>query len=286
MVKYPGRPRVRRGGDVKHRAWAIALLSILIIACRAHGQELRATVQGEVARPGTYEVQRGDRLSSLIERAGGFTDNAWLRGAALIRETAPISKEAALRDRIARILRETPAKAGEEERHREFLSALQSLAPAPRLPVKLSHPRLMKGSDVDLPLEDGDVLVVPSKTGIVTVVGSVKSPGASSLYEAKTDPDAYIRRAGGFTGEADRKHVYLLKADGTAIPLSREWIRWNIKASRWEIPSFQEPGPRVEAGDTIVVPKQPRAAWARTSEDLRRLLMEIHTLTGTRVDPP
>ncbi|HZW36049.1 MAG TPA: SLBB domain-containing protein, partial [Candidatus Deferrimicrobiaceae bacterium] len=196
---------------MKYRAGAIALLAILIFARGAFGQELRATVQGEVARPGTYDAQKGDRLSSLIEQAGGFTDNAWLRGAALIRETARASKEASLRDQIARILRNIPAKAGEEGRNREFLSTLQSLLPAARLPVKLTHPRLMKGTDDDLPLEDGDVLVVPSKTGIVTVVGSVKSPGASSLYEAKTDPDAYIRRAGGFTGEADRKHVYLLK---------------------------------------------------------------------------
>ncbi|HZW36316.1 MAG TPA: hypothetical protein VFF01_05200, partial [Candidatus Deferrimicrobiaceae bacterium] len=112
------------------------------------------------------------------------------------------------------------------------------------------------------------------------------SPGAVSPYEAKKDAETYIRRAGGFTEEADRKHVYLLKADGTAIAISREWIRWNLKSSRWEIPAFQEPGPQVEAGDTVVVPKQPHAAWARNSKNLRRLLMEIHALTGVRVDPP
>jgi protein involved in polysaccharide export with SLBB domain len=271
---------------MNHRAWVITFISILIFTCRAFGQDLRTTVQGEVARPGTYGAQQGDRLSSLIERAGGFTDNAWLRGAALIRKTSGASKEEALHGMVARIQRETPAPPGEEERKREFIATLQSLAPAPRLPVKLAHPRLMKGTGDDLPLEDGDVLLVPSKTGIATVIGSVKSPGAVSLNDAKTDPEAYIRKAGGFTAEADQKHVYLVKADGTAIPLSREWIRWNPKASRWEVSAFQGPGPRVEPGDTIVVPKRPRATWARTSKDLRRLLMEIHVLTGVRVDPP
>ncbi|PWB62250.1 MAG: hypothetical protein C3F14_10145, partial [Deltaproteobacteria bacterium] len=163
---------------------------------------------------------------------------------------------------------------------------LQTLAPIPRLPVKLAHPRLLKGTGDDLPLEDGDVLAVPSKSGTVAVTGAVESPGVVSLDEAKTDPAAYIRRAGGFTENADRKHVYLLKADGTALPVYRKWIRWNVKAARWEIPAFQGPGPRVEAGDTVVVPKQARAAWARSSKDLRRLLMEIHALTGVRVDPP
>jgi polysaccharide biosynthesis/export protein len=271
---------------MKRLARAIALFSILFFAFRAFGQEIRATVQGEIARPGTYAAQMGDRLSSLIERAGGFTDNAWLRGAALTRKTAHVSKEAALSHRVARIRGEARSMPGEEDRIREFLSALQRLEPEPRFPVKLAHPRLMKGSDDDLPLEDGDVLLVPPKTGIVTVIGAVVSPGGFTTTSAKTDPEECIRRAGGFTGEADPKHVYLLKADGTAIPGSREWIRWNAELSRWEIPAFQGPGPRVEAGDTVVVPKQPRAAWTRSSEDLPRLLMEIHALTGIRVDPP
>jgi hypothetical protein len=69
--------------------------------------------------------------------------------------------------------------------------------------------------------------------------------------------------------------------------LSREPIRWNPGESRWEIPVLIESAPRIEPGDTLVVPKKPaRSAWARDNRNLPLLLMEIHALTGVLVDPP
>jgi len=275
---------------LKFRTWAIVCLpAIMIIAGDAFGQQIRVSVQGEVAQPGEYAVRKGDRLSSLLERAGGFTDNAWMDGAAISRHSALAQAEARLRDLVSRIERKVFAVPGEEARKREFLLKLSELAPVGMIPVRLAHPRLLKGSDGDLPLEDGDSLLVRSKKDLVAVIGAVRTPRtfSPSSSSSKTDPGNYVREAGGYADDADRKHAYLIKADGTATPLFREWIRWNASKPRWEIPSFSEPSPQVEPGDTIVVPRKPApSSWARDIDGLPRLLLEIHVLTGVRIDPP
>jgi protein involved in polysaccharide export with SLBB domain len=253
----------------------------------APAQEINATVSGAVARPGTYAVRKGDRLSSLIERAGGYADNAFLRGAALARDSARERNRKALEAAISRLEKLAFSTPGDEASKRGFLERLGRLSPGRRLPVRISHPRLLKGTDDDLPLEDGDVLTIPAKTGVAAVFGAVRMPGPVLLDVPKAIVRDVIDKAGGYAEVADRKHVYLLRADGTTLPLPRGWIRWNPRESRWEIPSLGEPGPSVEPGDTIVVPGKPApASWANGIRGLPRLLMEIHALTGERVDPP
>jgi len=272
---------------MKNRARAIVFLAMILIPSGALGQDTSVTILGAVRRPGTYMFSKGERLSSLLVRAGGIADNAWLGGAVLSRESAMAQKERLLHDLISRIEREVFAKPGEEEQKREFIETLAKLRPGKLVSVRLAHPRLLKGSEDDLPLEEGDALYVLSKTDTVTVIGAVKMPGTGSPCPPKTDPKDCIRRAGGFAENADREHVYRLKADGTAHSLSRKWIRWNPKESRWEMPAFLEPAPSVEPGDTVVVPRKPvRSTWALVIRDLPQLLMEIHALTGVQVDPP
>ncbi len=271
---------------MRNRAGAIVLPAMILFACAALAQDANVTIRGEVNRPGTYALSDGEKLSSLIERAGGFSDNAWLSGASLFKESEIHRKGEALRTLVSRIERETFAKPGEEERKRAFIDRLSGIKPLGRIPVRLAHPRLLKGSRDDLPLEGGDALIVPSKTEPVTVVGAVRNPDAVFPYVPDTDPKEYIRKAGGSADDAARELAYLLRAAGTAIPLSREWIRWNPGDSRWEIPAFREPATKVEPGDTIVVPRKPVASGgARNLRNLPRLLMEFHALTGVRVDP-
>ena len=273
---------------MKFRTWAIVCLpAIMIIAGDAFGQQIRVSVKGEVAQPGEYAVRKGERLSSLIERAGGFTDNAWMDGAAISRHSALAQAEARLRDLVSGIERKVFAVPGEEARKREFLLKLSELPAIGSIPVRLAHPRLLKGSDGDLPLEDGDSLLVRSKKDPVAVVGAVRTPRTFSPSSSKTEHGYYVREAGGYAEDADRRHAYMIKADGTATPLFRERIRWNEGRSRWEIPAFSETSPHVESGDTIVVPRKPApSSWVRDIADLSRILMEIHVLTGVRIDPP
>ena len=274
------------------KEWTGAFLFTLtaISGCSAaHAQEIGATVLGSVARPGAYAFQKGDRLSSLVERAGGYADNAFLRGAALTRDSARAGNRKTLDDAISLLEERAFAAPGDEDRMRGFFDGLKKLSPVTRLPIRLAHPRLLKETEDDLPLEDGDSLAIPARTDKITVAGEVKNGGSriELPYGAKTRFEDYLRMAGGLTGDADPDHAYLIKADGTAAPLARGPVRWNTEQSRWEISALVGHGPSIEPGDTIVVPGKPaRSTWARSIRDLPRLLMEIHALTGVRVDPP
>ncbi len=265
---------------------AAAVLSTIALAAGAFAQEFTATVRGEVARPGPYAFQQGERLSSLIEKAGGFTDNAWLRGAVLLRRSARESQErelAEIVDRLASLLR---AFKDLSEQEQAFLAAVSSLSPAGRVPVRLSLPRLLKGTSDDIELEEGDDLFVPEATGTVAVTGAVEFPGAVPFSGRKRYKE-YLRKAGGLTKEADRHSVFLLRADGTTETLSEPWIRWNGAASRWEITAFRRDSPQVDAGDEIIAPRKPSQPIGKKNlMKIRGLLVEVARITGAALELP
>ncbi|MBI5343518.1 MAG: hypothetical protein HZB63_09470, partial [Deltaproteobacteria bacterium] len=179
------------------------------------------------------------------------------------------------------------AAPGDEKSKRAFFESLKMLEPTGKMPAPLTHLRLLKGSVHDLPLVDGDTLVIPGEKPPVTVAGAVRDHGRPSFpHSGEAAYMDYIRMAGGFSEDADAERVYLLKAD-TAVLLPQKWIRWNPAHSRWEIAPFSKTSPRIEPGDTIVVPKKPAPGpWTGRTRDLPLLLMEVHSLTGVRIDPP
>ncbi len=260
---------------------------MLLVAGRTLAGGASATVQGEVARPGTYAIEPGDRLSSLVEKGGGFTDAASLRAAALTRRAAADAQRDELQGIVRRI--ETRARPAGDPRERDerdtFLAALRSLAPAGRVPVRLAHPRLMKGTADDIPLEDGDVLVVPRDPGTVAVAGAVRSPGT---FPARADAGYrdYVRAAGGFGDDADRKAAWLFAAAGTAVPLTRPFVDWDPVKTRWEFTAFAWDPPKPGGGDIVVVPrKASRIAWLAEIPDIDAIVVRIAILTGKVVTP-
>jgi len=267
---------------------AAALLAILAFPGIVFAQEeFRVSVLGAVKRPGNYTLSKGDKLSALIEKAGGYADNVFLRGAILTRESAKETQAKTLAEIVARNEAQLFAEPAEAERKRDFLDSLGKLPPNGRIPVRLAHPRLLKGSDRDLLLEAGDTLYIPPQTNEVAVTGAVKDRSRSAYpYSAKAGYKDYVKMAGGIEAEADRNQAYLLAADGSVKRLSRGVIDWNPSESRWEIPAFAGKPPAIEPGDTIVVPKKPSAPWARRLSDLPSLLRRIHEITGTRIDAP
>lgn len=264
-----------------------AFLSITVTPGRAFGEEIRVTARGGVAHSGTYAVPSGSRLSSLIEKAGGYSGNAWLPGAVITRNSLKDARKATLRDLISRAEAEALAIPGEEKSKGAFFESLKMLDPTGKMPVPLAHLRLLKGSAHDLPLEDGDTLVIPAEKQPVTVAGAVRDRGRPSFpHSGEAGYMDYIRMAGGFSEDADADRVYLLKAD-TAVLLPQKWIRWNQARSRWEIAPFSESSPRVEPGDTIVVPEKPApGSWTRNVKNLSDLLMRIAAMTGAVVEAP
>lgn len=209
---------------------------------------------GEIRFPGTYPIRKGETLTSVLRRAGGLTDRAYVNGAIFTR--------AHLREREAQQLRQLSqrmeadlsalalqgAQAGGDAQAMEtittgrtLLSELQSATPVGRLAMDLNRVLQAKpGSPEDVVLEDGDMLMVPGPMQSVTVLGEVQSP-TSILFRDGLSRDEYINLSGGMTRRADASRIYIVRANGqVSASGSRKW--------------FSAADSSVQPGDTIVVP--------------------------------
>ncbi|MCX5809936.1 MAG: SLBB domain-containing protein [Proteobacteria bacterium] len=257
----------------------------------------KMNINGEVKFPGTYPITKGERLSSLIERAGGYSDFAYLRGAVFTRERLREVQQRNMEELITRLERELmsassaqaatatsteaiAAGKAEAEQKQKFLESLKKLKATGRLTIHLAHLRLLKGSEFDIELEGGDSLYIPVSNSFVNVAGSVMSQG-SFIYSSTLSSKDYIELAGGASKYADTGNMYIMKVDGSAMRVATGLFSWNSARSRWEIASFGEPIKEVEPGDTIVVPeKVERIAWMREIKDIAQIVANIAISAG------
>jgi len=195
----------------------------------------KVRLAGEVRRPGFYTIQQGDRLSSVLKRAGGFTDKAYFKGAVFTRATVQELERKQLEDFIKdheqRLLAEasqltaTVTGLSKDEatvqqavlvQRREQLRLVASKVTLGRVVIQLDEVEKFEGSPSDIILEDGDTLTIPQKPQTVLVMGGVRNP-TGILHKEDMDIQYYLNRAGGLTREADEKGIYVLKADGSAL---------------------------------------------------------------------
>lgn len=248
------------------------------------------TLTGEFRFPGRYAVHKGEKLSSLIERAGGYTQNAYLRGTVFTRQSVKELQQQGLEDMAKRMERELllsgsqavskalsaeeiKAKESELMQKQKFVETLKSLKAQGRMTIYLANVRLMKGSEYDIELEDGDRLHIPQKNNVVSVMGAVFSQ-ASYIYIDQLNYQDYIGMAGGYSRYADESSTFVLKADGSARKLGRGFLQWNNGRSRWEFTAFGEKVKEIEPGDVIVVPEQfEQVAWLREFRDITQIIM-------------
>ena len=259
-------------------------------------EEQFVSVTGEVGFPGKYIIKKGETLSSLIERAGGYTDKAYLRGAVFTRERVRELQQKNLEEISTRLERELlsssagemgtttsseelAAKRAEYAQKQKFVSTLRSLKATGRFTIRLAHLRLLKGSEYDIELEEGDTLYIPSTINVVNVAGSTMFQG-SFLYSDNLSYKDYIGMSGGYTRNADEDNIFILKVDGSAMK-PKSSIFWNSNRSRWELAAFGEAMKEVEPGDTIVVPEKiERVAWLREIKDITQILFNVAIAAG------
>ena len=176
-------------------------------------------LEGEVVRPGLYRIKAGEHLSSVLRRAGGFTDKAFLKGAVFTRRSVEAVERKKMDDFMHQqeqaLLADSSQKSLLPER-REQLMLLASKVTLGRVVVRLDNVDDLDGSNNDIVLEDDDSLKVPQKPSTVLVLGSVRNPTAVLHLEDK-DVQYYLNRAGGLAPQAAQKEIYLVKADGSAI---------------------------------------------------------------------
>ncbi|MBC8413283.1 MAG: SLBB domain-containing protein [Nitrospira sp.] len=259
------------------------------------------TIEGEVKFPGTYTITKGDKLSSLIERAGGYTEKAYLRGAVFKREKAKEMQQKSLNQMVDRVEREiilsssakistavshveVRSKEAEIEQSKIIVESMRKIAAEGRVSIMLSHLRLLKNSEFDIELDANDVLFIPQKSNMINVIGSVISNG-SHIYSENFDLEDYIGMSGGYTKHADKKNSYILKADGTAMELGGSMISWNKNKSRWAIAGLDDETRSIEPGDTIVIPENlERIAWLREIKDFTQILYQIAVTAGVVIN--
>jgi len=257
-----------------------------------------ATISGQVRFPGVYPVKKGETLSSLVERAGGFTERAYLRGAMFTRESAKVMQRQRMDELISKIEESMLSSASQQisgaidqetaqtqqadlKVKQDLLSKLRAAKIDGRVVVKLSPLEQLRGSRYDMELERGDSLFVPETPGIVNIVGEVFNP-TSLLYQKDRTVAYYLQKVGGPTSEADQKQISVIKADGSVVSIAQDnpdSVYWDSEAHQWNFGGFMNI--QLNPGDTIMVPrKMDKFLWLKTTKDITQILFQAALATG------
>lgn len=162
-------------------------------------------LKGLVKYPGLYpRLSKFERLSSFIERAGGFKDNANLAGAILFRSKTEYFREKAI------------YKPSFDSNGIPKLDSLSAMASAVDEPVSIDLYKALryKKSKHDIILQEKDVVFVPEINPFVTIKGSVQSPLKIAYDKEHSNLMYYIDKAGGFGIKPWKKRVYVTYANG------------------------------------------------------------------------
>ncbi len=219
------------------------------------------TISGEVRHPGTYGIAPGERLSSVLERAGGFLPSAYPQAAVLERQAVRKLQQKSRNALIAEMQQSAGAvKVSLNEsasnqaalqqaaltQRKQVLEALRNAPITGRLVIHLTRDlKAFARSQDDLEMRAGDTLLIPKKPDFVIVTGQVYNPNAIT-YERGRSVGWYLRRAGGATGLGNRKAIFIVRADGSVVSNGgNRWWHGDVLSTR------------VGPGDSIVVPEKP-----------------------------
>ena len=230
-------------------------------------------IEGEVRFPGTYLIRRGERLSDVIKRAGGLTEDASPDAAIFTRQE--VAEQENLRaEQFKREIQNTFASrllTAETTTQNitdvsDIIASLEQFESKGRLLIDLTA-ALGGAVNADLNVSDGDRLIIPKVSKTVTVVGEVKRSGTHTFNEMFTLED-YLELSAGLTKRADGKGIYIVKANGSVITL---------KTNLWR---FSKRNSNLDPGDTIVVPidtqyKDILASWREITQVVYQSVVSI-----------
>ena len=220
---------------------------VMIRQSPAYVEQQNVSITGEVMFAGLYTLDRRNaRLSELFKKAGGATDQAYLKGARIIRRANEQEKqrmEAVLkmqREEMQKNLLQLAASSNNssaltqsskdvERTNIEKFNVPSEYSVGIDLPEALANP----GSDADIILREGDRLVIPQYNGTVKINGAVMFANTVA-YEKGKKPSYYIDQAGGFAADALKSKAYIIYMNGKVAKLSH--------------------GAKVQPGSEIVIP--------------------------------
>ena len=213
-------------------------------------------VTGEVGHTGNYGIEDGERLSSVLKRAGGFRPDAYPYAAVLLRVQVRELGEQTRQQMIQRIedtpveVKNGPLGQGASDiqsltaQRNEILTTLRNRPASGRLVITIS-PDISRweNTSADIELRAGDTLNIPKRPSFVAVSGQVYNPIAIS-YSPGKKLGWYLRKGGGAMRSGNKKDIYVLRSDGSVVPRGRGWFNNNFMDLR------------MRPGDTIFVPEK------------------------------
>jgi protein involved in polysaccharide export with SLBB domain len=218
------------------------------------------TIDGQVKFPGNYGFHDGERLSSVMRRAGGFTAAAYPMGAVLVRVQARELEQKSREELIRQIetnsaaARLSPATAGGDAastlkliqaQQQEVLQDLKNHPPTGRMVIQITADiDSWANTPADIELRRGDVLTIPKQPGFVLVTGQVYNATALTFAPGQT-AGWYLSHAGGTNSTANRKEIFIIRANGSVIGRrSGEWFDPKVLSTK------------LNPGDVVVVPQK------------------------------
>jgi protein involved in polysaccharide export with SLBB domain len=217
------------------------------------------TIDGQVKYPGSYGFHEGERLSSVLRRAGGLLPTAYPVGAVLVREQVK-QLEQNSRDELIRQIETSSAAARLspnlslnnsgalqliKEQQDQVIEDLKSHPPTGRMVIHItSDVDSWANTPADIELRRDDVLTIPKKPGFVLVTGQVYNATALTFTPGKS-AGWYLGRAGGTNATADRKDIFVIRANGSVVGRHSDGpFAGNVLATK------------LNPGDVIVVPQK------------------------------
>jgi polysaccharide export outer membrane protein len=191
-------------------------------------------IKGEVVHPGRYGIKPGETLSSVLKRAGGFTPAAYPYGALLERKEVRMLQQKSYEELIARVqqsqndlvskmsspVNDPDTKLSQQAAFQQWkttLDTLESNPPLGRVVVHISRNiRHWAHSPDDIQVRAGDVLIIPKTPSYIMVQGQVYNPTAVSFQPGRS-AKWYLSQAGGSTNLANKKAIFVVRADGSVI---------------------------------------------------------------------
>ena len=234
-------------------------------------ETLSISLKGEVRFPGNYTFKRGEKLSEVIKRAGGLTELAHIDAAVFTRQSLREQEDKQLQELRQRLRADIAASSLEKTNEgksagiddsAKILSELDASQALGRLVIDLGG--ILDTTMDDVTIKDGDLLVIPEYRQEISVVGEIQHSSAH-LFNRKLNVEDYIDLSGGVNNRADRKRIYIVKADGSvALPGRSGW--------------FKRRHMRIEPGDTIIVPldidrRRALTVWGEASAIIYQLAL-------------
>lgn len=209
------------------------------------------SLEGEFVFPGVYAFDKGESLTSVIQRAGGFTDEAFVAGSVFLRESLKIREQQEIErlsralneDLMADRLRDVNSDIDVDETQlalqQSAVATLGALEAVGRLVIPLADIIAFNSSDIIL--KGNDRLLIPKYSQEVTIIGEVQRP-TSFMFNPNFSQADYLMQGGGIKDSADKRGIYVVKASGEVIMPSRGLFKFRSAQST------------IGPGDTIVVP--------------------------------